>query len=231
MPLGALSVARRTLLALCSVGGARGAAAPYARAEPPLTMLPVHLAAGASSACGVCGKNDAGTANCCSEGGAWHGSCGDGAEHTWQAGFNACNGAAVQEAAADQTAAGPEPTAGGGPRDASLSCSACGTNGAGESNCCSSGGAWQGKCGNGAEHTWQAGFDACNGAPQEAARDQEAAVDGGARADTGNIACKENSDCHDHKLPHCVVQVRVRVRVRVRVGVGVRVRVRVRVRV
>jgi len=125
-----LQVPLATLLALCSVGGARGAAAPYARAEPPPTMLPVHLAAGASSACAVCGKNDAGTANCCSEGGAWHGSCGDGAEHTWQAGFNACNGAAVQEAAADQTAPGPEPTAGGGPRDASLSCSACGTNGA-----------------------------------------------------------------------------------------------------
>jgi hypothetical protein len=228
MSPGALSVGRRALLALCSVSGARGAAAPYARTEQPLMM---HLAAGVSSTlCDVCGKNDAGTANCCSEGGAWHGNCGDGAEHTWQAGLDACYGAAaaealgvaaaqaaeaaaaaaaataeanaaavgeerqrVQEAAADQThpAAGREAEEGNA-RDASLTCDACGTNGAGAPNCCSSGGAWQGKCGDGAEHSWQAGFDACIGAAQEAPRGQAAPEGGGARDDTASIGCKGN---------------------------------------
>ena len=208
-------------------------------------MLPLHLAAaGVSLTCDACGENDAGIANCCSEGGAWHGNCGDGAEHTWQAGANVCYGtaqeaaaraaaaanaaaasaaaaanvaaaentaAAANAAAAEHTAPGPDPTAGreaedGNTRDASLTCDACGKNGAGESNCCSSGGAWQGTCGDGAEHSWQAGFNACKGAAQEAAHDQTAPEDGGARDDTGSIECKDSSDCHDHKLPHCVVQ-------------------------
>ena len=164
-------------------------------------MLPLHLAAGVTSTCDVCGKSGAGTANCCSEGGAWHGNCGDGAEHTWQAGLDVCHGA-VQEAAADQTAPGPDPPAGreaeeANTQDASLTCDACGENGAGESNCCSSGGAWQGKCGDGAEHSWQAGFNVCNGAAQEAARDQTAPV--------ADLQCNSDDECYAPKN-RCVKQ-------------------------
>ena len=45
-------------------------------------------------------------------------------------------------------------------------CTLCGRNTDGVANCCSPGGAWEGKCTNtfaeGGEHTWIDGFDECN---------------------------------------------------------------------
>ena len=174
------------LLALCSLSSARGAATPYSRSEQS-QMLPSHR-----SGCDACGKNDAGDLSCCSRGGAWHGKCGDGAEHTWEAGFNVCNGA-TQESAPSLTAPSPKDDYA---RFVSLACDACGKNDAGDSSCCSRGGAWHGKCGNGAEHTWEAGFNVCNGAAQDAASDPQAF----------GVGCKLNSDCHDAQTPYCVVQ-------------------------
>ena len=50
--------------------------------------------ASAETVCAKCGLNADGVVNCCSAGGSWHGTCGDGLKHTSQEGFNACKGVA-----------------------------------------------------------------------------------------------------------------------------------------
>ena len=51
----------------------------------------------ASAKCAKCGFNADGHGNCCTVGGSWHGTCGDGLEHTPQEGFIACKGVAPEE--------------------------------------------------------------------------------------------------------------------------------------
>jgi hypothetical protein len=74
-------------------------------------------------------------------------------------------------------------------------CDVCGKNDAGTANCCSSGGSWEGKCGQNAghEHTSSEGFEVCNFHPPE-------------RRNYEGIECKQNSDCHNSSLPDCVIQ-------------------------
>lgn len=208
---------RTTLLALCSVSGARGVATSFYSSEHAQKTI---SAADVSLTCDACGKNGAGIANCCSEGGAWHGNCGEGAEHTWEAGLNVCTGV-VTEAAFNRTAHEQQPTAGILPDAkhrnktyASLTCEACGENELLQLNCCSGAGAWQGRCGDGAEHSWQEGFNACIGAaaaaPDQTAPEQDPTA--GSPSEYGDtrdyrlVECKHSRDCHDHDLPHCVVQ-------------------------
>jgi hypothetical protein len=88
--------------ALCTVANAAALAA--SARLPSLLQGQVALV---SSSCDTCGTNNAGVANCCSNGGSWAGKCadalGDGAEHTWKDGYSACN-SGTQEAAAPQVA-------------------------------------------------------------------------------------------------------------------------------
>ena len=50
--------------------------------------------------------------------------------------------------------------------DSSHQCPKCGMSSDGKSNCCSEGGSWQGQCtltlGDGGQHTWSDGYDACD---------------------------------------------------------------------
>ena len=54
--------------------------------------------------------------------------------------------------------------------DAALACPRCGRVGDAKSNCCSSGGAWEGMCGEGGQQTHHDGYQACNGNPDTTPR-------------------------------------------------------------
>ena len=64
------------------------------------------------------------------------------------------------------TALAPAPR--GGFVDATFLCPKCGQVGDDKPNCCSSGGAWEGMCGEGGQYTHHDGYQACNGNPADA---------------------------------------------------------------
>ena len=67
-------------------------AVPPLPPSPPASPPPPPYA---TADCSRCGFNAEGIANCCSSGGNWQGTCGDGLKHTWEEGFNACKGIAA----------------------------------------------------------------------------------------------------------------------------------------
>ena len=64
--------------------------------------------------------------------------------------------------------------------DTTLLCPTCGQVGDDKSNCCSSGGAWEGMCGEGGQYTHHDGYQACNGNPAVA---------------KGHVECKHQQLC------------------------------------
>ena len=132
------------------------------------------------SACSTCGLSPMrGFANCCLKGGDWEGRC-DHGEHSWEEGHLACRHAqhdtAQIEPAGHRNLTKRNSVKRGvakGQGGQTRACTRCGSNGVGVPNCCSRGGAWEGKCSvslsEGGKHTWSEGFNACLSVDNEAA--------------------------------------------------------------